>query len=246
MRPLSRVIADWAAARGLPYRSLDDTFSPFAQLSQMVPGLDFPRVALPPTFHYVGPLRLPPLPSAHAPGFPPDRRLVFASLGTLQGHRVSLFRDIARGAQACDAELLIAHGGRLAAADAAGLPGRPTVRDFVPQAEILGRASALVGHGGMNTVMDALAAGVPAVLVPLAFEQAAIAARVVRAGAGIAVAGRLMRGRRLRAALQAVLEQPSYREAAAVLQCEVALAGGAGRAADIILLVSARGTPVAA
>ncbi len=241
MRPLSRVIADWAAAHGLSMRDLDDTFSPLAQLSQLVPGLDFPRAALPAGFHYVGPLRLAPPPPEATP-----RRLVFASLGTLQGHRAGLFRDIARAAQACEADLLIAHGGRLADHAAATLPGRPAVRDFVPQAEVLAGAAALVGHGGMNTVMDALAAGVPAVLVPLAFEQAAIAARVVRAGAGIAVHGRPLRARRLRAALAAVLDDPAYRQAAAMLQGQVALAGGAARAADIIADAIARAASVAA
>lgn len=240
MRPLSRVIADWAAAHGLAMRDLDDTFSPLAQLTQLVPGLDFPRTELPAGFHYVGPLRLSPPPQA-AP-----RRLVFASLGTLQGHRAGLFRDIARAAQACATDLLIAHGGRLAGDAAATLPGRPDVRDFVPQAEVLAGAAALVGHGGMNTVMDALAAGVPAVLVPLAFEQAAIAARVVRAGAGIAVHGWPLRARRLGAALAAVLDDPAYRQAAAVLQGQVARAGGAARAADIILEAVALGAPVAA
>ena len=241
MRPLSRIIADWAAAHGLPMHALDDTFSPFAQLSQMVPGLDFPRTALPDCFHYVGPLRLSPPPPPAA-----RRRLVFASLGTLQGHRAGLFRDIARAAQSCEADLLIAHGGRLPDHAAATLPGRPAVRDFVPQAEVLAGAAALVGHGGMNTVMDALAAGVPAVLVPLAFEQAAIAARVVRAGAGIAVHGWPLRAPRLRAALAAVLDDPGYRLAAGALQAEVARAGGAGRAADIILRATALGAPVAA
>ncbi len=236
MRPLSQVIADWARAHGLAQRNLDDTFSPIAQLSQMVPGLDFPRAALPATFHYVGPLRLAPAPPPSAGG---PRRLVFASLGTLQGHRARLFRDIARAAQDCDADLLIAHGGRLATDEAATLPGRPTVRAFVPQAEVLAGAAALIGHGGMNTVMDAMAAGVPAVLVPLAFEQAAIAARVVRAGAGIAVPGPAFRARRLRTALLEVLDDPSYREAAASLQSEVALAGGARRAADIIVAAGA-------
>ena len=240
MRPLSRLIADWARAHGLPQRDLDDTFSPLAQLSQMVPGLDFPRLALPAGFHYVGPLRLPPPPPPSAP-----RRLVFASLGTLQGHRAGLFRDIASAAQACDADVLIAHGGRLTAHQARALPGRPAVRDFVAQAEVLAGAAALVGHGGMNTVMDALAAGVPAVLVPLAYEQAAIAARLARAGAGIAVQGRAFRARRLRSALRAVLDDPCYREAAASLQDEVAEAGGAARAADVILRVLTPGTPPA-
>ncbi len=245
MRPLSCVIAGWAQAHGLPQRDLDDTFSPIAQLSQMVPRLDFPRAALPVGFSYVGPLRLPP-PAAPAWSWGGRRRAVFASLGTLQGHRAGLFRDIARAAQACDADLLIAHGGRLAPHEASTLPGRPIVRDFVPQAEVLAGAAALIGHGGMNTVMDALAAGVPAVLVPLAFEQAAIAARVVRAGAGIVVPGRVFRARRLRTALRAVLDDPSYRAAAGLLQAEAVQAGGAARAAEIILRAVALGRPVAA
>ncbi|MGC4106928.1 MAG: glycosyltransferase [Thermomicrobiales bacterium] len=176
MRPLSRVIATWAAAHGLTPRALDDTFSPWAQISQMVRGLDFPRRALPATFHYVGPIRAP----AGTGTVPPAlaaRPLVFASLGTLQGHRADLFGAIAAAADACGVDLLIAHGGRLPPEAVATLPGVPEVHDFVPQREVLARAAALVGHGGMNTVMDAIAAGVPAVLVPLAFEQAAIAAR---------------------------------------------------------------------
>jgi zeaxanthin glucosyltransferase len=112
------------------------------------------------------------------------------------------------------------------------------VRDFVPQQAVLSHAAALVGHGGMNTVMDAIAAGVPAVLVPLAFEQAAIAARLERAGAGVAVRGRLLRSRRIRAALRTVLDEPGCRAAAAGLQLEAAAAGGAGRAADIIARVT--------
>jgi zeaxanthin glucosyltransferase len=249
MRPLSQVIARWARDRGLPQRCLEDTFSPLAQISQMVPGLDFPRRDLPATFHYVGPIR-----AAHeAPEmlWGEDRlargeRLVFASLGTLQGHRADLFGEIAAAAESLGVDLLIAHGGLLSAGAAAALPGQPEVRDFVAQRAVLAHAAALVGHGGMNTVMDAIAAGVPAVLVPLAFEQAAIAARLERAGAGVAVRGRLFRGGRIRAALRAVLDEPGFREAAAALRREAGAAGGAARAADIIGGVAAtpRGAPL--
>jgi UDP:flavonoid glycosyltransferase YjiC (YdhE family) len=90
----------------------------------------------------------------------------------------------------------------------------------------------------MNTVMDAIAAGVPAVLVPLAFEQAAIAARLERAGAGVAVHRRLFRGRRIRDALRMVLDEPGCRAAAAALRREATAAGGAGGAADIIIGVA--------
>ena len=75
---------------------------------------------------------------------------MFASLGTLQGHRARLFRDIARAARIarriCSLPMAAGWHRDLAAT----LPGRPTVRAFVPQAEVLAGAAALVGHGGMK------------------------------------------------------------------------------------------------
>ncbi|CAH2601511.1 Glycosyltransferase family 1 protein [Rhodovastum atsumiense] len=244
MHPLDTVIARRAAAAGLEMRGIDDTLSPFAQVSQLVAGLDFPRRALPDGFHYVGPIRAP----EPAPAWPPGggRRLVFASLGTLQGHRAGIFRAIAAACAGLGLELVIAHGGRLPAEAIATLPGTPQVHNFVPQRAVLARAAALVGHGGMNTVMDAMAAGVPAVILPLAYEQGAIAARLERAGAGIALHGPFDRARRLRAALAAVTGDPRFRTAAATLQRECTAAGGAERAAEIILRTPGAASRVAA
>ncbi|MEG8055626.1 glycosyltransferase [Sphingomonas sp. 22L2VL55-3] len=57
------------------------------------------------------------------------------------------------------------------------------MRAFWSQTRILPKCSAAILHGGFNTVLDALAAGVPIVAVPLAFEQPATAARLKRIGA---------------------------------------------------------------
>jgi UDP:flavonoid glycosyltransferase YjiC (YdhE family) len=48
-----------------------------------------------------------------------------------------------------------------------------TVRhfDFVPFGWLIPRAAALVHHGGVGTMSQALAAGVPQVIMPLAFDQ---------------------------------------------------------------------------
>ena len=112
-----------------------------------------------------------------------------ASLGTLQGARFGLFRTIAEAARRGGFRLVLAHGGRLTAEQVAALPGRPSAHAFVPQRPILAAEDVAIVNGGLNTVMDALAEGVPLVVVPIAFEQAAVAARVERAGAGHAKAG---------------------------------------------------------
>ena len=231
MSGVGDTIARNAARLGLPpRRRADEGFSPAAQLSQCVAGLDFPRAELPGSFHYLGPWR-----DRDGEWSPPDadtRPLVFCSLGTLQGSRASIFGNVAAACAPLNLRLVIAHGGRLNPCAIARLPGDPLVYDFVPQRAVLGRCVAAITHAGFNTVLDALSFGVPLVAMPLAFEQPATAARLARAG----VAEIVPKGagpKQLRRVIQQVLAEPSYGANAARLQAEIASAGGVRRAADL-------------
>jgi zeaxanthin glucosyltransferase len=214
-----------------PRRRLDDCLSRCLQISQMVRSLDFQRKALPPEFHYTGPFR------RGAPdGFelPPGdlRPLVYCTLGTLQGSRAAIFRNVARACARLGLRLLISQGnrGRLKPGD---LPGDPLVYDWVPQEAVLARADLVVCHGGMNSVLEPLAAGLPMVVIPLAFEQSAVAARLERAGVARAV-GRRSSERRLARAIDEVRTNPAYRERAGAVRREISEAGGVARAAGLI------------
>jgi hypothetical protein len=88
-------------------------------------------------------------------------------------------------------------------------PPNVHVERWVPQADVLGHAAAVVGHGGSGTTLGALAAGLPLVVVPLFADQPPNAARVAIAGAGVAAP---MDG--IRAGVERVLGDPSYRAAA--------------------------------
>ena len=241
MRPVGDVIEAYAAQWRLgPGRQVGHYMSGFAQISQLVQGLDFPRRSLIGCFHYCGPLR-----RETAPAIPASRSSgrAFASLGTLQGHRVAMFERIARATQACGIELTIAHGGLLSKDEVARLSRHARVHAFVPQAQVLAETDVAVLHGGLNTVLDALAQGVPVVVLPLAFEQSAIAARVKRAGAGrVAKAWKAGTGRLTRL-IGDVLREPPYAEAAARLRDEIRAAGGVKRAADIVEHVVTTGRP---
>lgn len=239
------VIAEHAARWRLgPRVGLEACVSRLAEISQTVDSFDFPRSELPATFHHVGPLRSGSL----VPGFSlpagDGRPLAYASLGTLQGSRARLFRTIAKATERGGRRLVLAHGGRLAPEDAVRLPGRPAVFGFVDQPTVLAAAEVAVLNGGLNTVLDALAAGVPAVVVPIAFEQGAIAARLTRAGAGIGVSRRFLSARRLGRAIDRVATEPPFRDAAARLRSEIAASGGVGRAAEVVEAVLATGKPV--
>ena len=232
MRPLLEVIGRQARAwnlRGI--ETLEDCLSSELEISQCVASFDFPRASPPAALCHCGPLRLP---DKRVWDPAPDRPHVFCSLGTLQGARASVFGVVAAACCRLDLALTIAHGGRLDPVEAAALAGAPRVESFVPQRAVLRTVSAVVSHGGLNTVLDALAAGVPLVVVPLAFEQAAIAARVERCGAGIVVERRRLTVDSLAAALRTVLERPSFRARAEALRDEVVAAGGVARAADLV------------
>ena len=84
------------------------------------------------------------------------------------------------------------------------------VARWVPQADVMPHAAAMVCHGGSGTIRSALTSGVPAVVVPLFADQPYNADRVADLGAGIALKGTIG----LADAVRRLLVEPSYREAA--------------------------------
>lgn len=233
MRGVGNAIERNCRRLGLPVRRrLEDCFSPDLQIAQLVPGLDFPREELPETFHYTGPFRRP---ASERFELPPgdDRPLVYCTLGTLQGSRVDLFRKVAAACEKQDLRLLLTQGGMGGVQRAERLPGDPLVYDWVPQQAVLDHADMVVCHGGINTVLEPLSAGLPMVVMPLAFEQPAIAARLEHAGVA-KVLSRKTSATRLAQAIGDVRSIPSYRANARKAQTEIAAAGGVRRAGDLI------------
>ena len=92
-------------------------------------------------------------------------------------------------------------------------PPNVTVTRWVRHADVLPGCSAVITHGGHGTVLKALAAGVPLLVVPLGRDQPDNAARVVHAGAGIRLRKKASVSA-LRAATARVIEDPRYRAAA--------------------------------
>ncbi|WP_346796509.1 glycosyltransferase [Halomonas sp. Bachu 37] len=233
-----RTVARHAARFGLSSRSgLHECLSPYAQISQTIAGLELPRRELPAHFHHVGPLRpTAPSPWEMASRLSPDKPVVFASLGTLQGHRLALFRRIVRACSTLDVQLLVAHCGGLDRRQEERLrrEGAARVTSFFPQRAVLSRADAVITHGGLNTVMDALLARTPMLVLPLAFDQPGVATRVQHAGVGLRASPRFEGHRALSAKLAKLLEHTSFAAALSRLGDEVEAAGGTPRAADIV------------
>jgi UDP:flavonoid glycosyltransferase YjiC (YdhE family) len=101
----------------------------------------------------------------------------------------------------------------------ASLPGGVAHFDYVPLSRVLPRAAALVSHGGIGTLSQALAAGIPQLVMPLAFDQFDNAARLVRLGVAATLLPRHFRGPAVARELARLLTSPAVARA-----CQVAAA----------------------
>jgi UDP:flavonoid glycosyltransferase YjiC (YdhE family) len=101
-------------------------------------------------------------------------------------------------------------------------------------AAVLPYVAAAVINGGHGTVVRALGAGVPLVVVPGHGDQQENAFRVERAGAGIQVRRRKRTAESVAKALRRVLDRPAYREAARRIAVEAGAIDGPVRAAEAV------------
>jgi UDP:flavonoid glycosyltransferase YjiC (YdhE family) len=95
-------------------------------------------------------------------------------------------------------------------ADLGPVPANVHVARWVPQADVMPYAAAMVCHGGSGTVRAGLAAGVPMAVLPLFADQPHNARRVAELGAGLM----LDRAARAGDAVRWLLGDPAYRQAA--------------------------------
>jgi MGT family glycosyltransferase len=116
-----------------------------------------------------------------------------------------------------------------------GIGAPPTnvlVREHVPLPRLLPHLSAVLTHGGHDTVCETLAHGLPLVVAPVRDDEPVLARQVAATGAGVTVRFARVQADELRKALTAVLSDQTYRSAARRIQSSLAAAGGVAEAAD--------------
>ncbi|WP_220326466.1 glycosyltransferase [Rhizobium wenxiniae] len=231
----NRVIRKWSRRFGFgeTFHDLQSCLSDVATIAQTTVGFDFPRASATSRLHMVGPLREEEREEDIPFDIDPAKPFVFMSLGTLQGHRRSLFAAAARVCRELDVQLLVAHCGGLDRKQAEVL-GATWVVDFAPQRAVLARADLCITHCGMNTVMDALEFGTPLLALPIAFDQPGVSARIVHHGVGLRLSTRLLKTGKMERAIGTLLSEPGYKKRAGEIGRTISAAGGLRKAADII------------
>jgi UDP:flavonoid glycosyltransferase YjiC (YdhE family) len=83
---------------------------------------------------------------------------------------------------------------------------------YVPFSQLLPRSAALVSHGGVGSVSQGLAAGIPQLIMPLNFDQPDNARRLVSFGVARVLPPKRFLGPRVAAALDDLLNSDSVRQ----------------------------------
>jgi rhamnosyltransferase subunit B len=97
----------------------------------------------------------------------------------------------------------------------ADLPDNILVVEYAPFSELLKDASVFVHHGGIGTLSQGLAAGVPQIIMYMAHDQPDNADRLEQLGAGIGLSIRQFTPERVTHELKQLLHQSPARDAAA-------------------------------
>jgi len=222
------------AAHGLP--PLQVTVTEFTgkmplYLVPSAPELDYNRRDLAPHVHYVGvcasagapagqPAPAAPILVLEEAHYPEDPWLLRTAASALAG--------------ISDPVILMAGEGRdLARLDLGKLAPNVQVVPAAPLEAALRSARVVIAHGNSETVLAALAQGVPVVILPRILEQPQIAWRLAASGAGVRLPIKDCTPDRLRAAAQQVLGTPSFRENAQRIKGALERCGGAARAAEL-------------
>ncbi|MES2522484.1 MAG: nucleotide disphospho-sugar-binding domain-containing protein [Gemmatimonadota bacterium] len=113
-----------------------------------------------------------------------SRPLAYVSLGTIYNQNVSMLRALAARLSDAGWQVVVSLGSEAATA---GGEWPPHVRafGFIDQLSVLEHARLVVSHGGLQTVTESLAQGVPLIVIPQDVDQHLVGQRAAGLGAAI-------------------------------------------------------------
>ena len=204
------------------------------------PVFDYERHDLPPSVHYIGPCLWNK--SHHEPPpewlgqLPHDQPWVHVTEGTMHTQEPLVLRAAAHGLANLPMQVIMTTGGHREPVEMGLGTIAPNilVERWVAHSDLLPHTDVVVTTGGAGTVMTVLQAGVPLVVVPTEWDKPQNARRVVDAGVGVRLAPRHCTPKRLREAVEHVLQEPAYRQNAQRLRAAFACYDGPTRAAELL------------
>lgn len=106
--------------------------------------------------------------------------------------------------------------------------------DFAPFRWLLPQCEMLIHHGGVGSMSQAMLAGIPQIIMPMAFDQVDNAYRVEKLGIGRAIERERFTAPNLASTIQTLLSNPATDERAKTIAAQISQSAGLATAADEI------------
>jgi UDP:flavonoid glycosyltransferase YjiC (YdhE family) len=152
----------------------------------------------------------------------PRQPTVHVTLGTVWNQDLSFFRIVLGSLAGRPLNVVAALGPGRDPAELGPQPPNVVVGGFIPHAQLLGHCDLVICHGGAGSVLDALAVGLPLLIVPQAADNFYNARRVVAAGAGRTMQHADVTAAAVGREVDLLLSRTTYRDKAAAIAAEIA------------------------
>ncbi|MBI3224396.1 MAG: glycosyltransferase family 1 protein [Mycolicibacterium cosmeticum] len=226
-----------AVGTRMPYAVADAGRHADALVQFTVPSFEYPRSDAPANLHFAGPLSCTGS-TAALPDWWPDldgtRPVVHVTQGTVANTDYDqAIGPTLRALADEDVFVAVSTGGR-PLDTLPPLPPNARAATFLPYDELLPRTDVFVTNGGYGGVQYALRYGVPIVATGGKEDKPEVGARVAWTGVGRRIRSEKPSPKVLRRHILAVLDDPSYRQASALIGAEMAAASGFTGLTDVI------------
>ncbi len=226
---MAEPIAGLRAAHGLPPDPELRMLERYLVLSPFPPAVNGLEDAARPTLHQYRATPFDRSGDEGAPEWPlpmPGAPLVYATLGTAVNTRTEILEAFVEALRDEHVNLVVTVGRDGSPDRFCPQPPNVRIERYIPQTLLFPRCDLVISHGGSNTMLAALAHGLPQVMVPIAADQPDNAARCTAAGVARVVPLADATPASIREAALAVLGDPSYRQRAERVRDEMAALGG--------------------
>lgn len=176
----------------------------------------------------------------------PDQPIVYASLGTVFNRTANVLETIIEALANEPMTLIVTTGRNRDPGELGDLPQNVRAERYIPQSLLFPRCSAVITHGGFNSVIAALQHALPMYLLPMSADQPRNALRAVEVGFGLSagdsgeppfgpvIAPESLDPAKIRLGVRRLLDEPTFASAAAAMKVEVDQMPGVDYVVDLL------------
>jgi UDP:flavonoid glycosyltransferase YjiC (YdhE family) len=176
----------------------------------------------------------------------PHQPVVYATLGTVFNRTPNILETIIEALANEPLTLIVTTGRDRDPGDIGNLPRNVRAERYIPQTLIFPRCSAVITHGGFNSLIAALRYALPMYLLPLGADQPRNALRAIELGFGLSAADygeppfgpvigpSSLDPAKIRVGVKRLLDEPGFKVAAAAVKAEIDQLPGLDYVVDLL------------